>query len=336
MKSAFPLLGNGLMGLLVLLLPGTLHAEPSGVERATAEALFQQGTALMSERKYQAACEKFEGSEQLDPALGTMLRLADCYGRAGRTASAWAMFLDVASTARTRNETDRVQIATERASDLEKRLSMLEIDVADTSTLALTIRANGLSVPRGSWNAPLPLDPGPVRIEVKAPHHRTWITTVELGQGPTLKKVAVPVLEPEPGSARDGSLPPGKGSAAATTSSSRGGTLRTVGYVLGGAGLLGLGAGGFLTVRTETTNDESRTHCRTNDASACSQAGLNLRNDARTLGNAATVAWLGGSALLASGVVLLLTAPKDAPETTSTAGVGLRLMPTGFDVEGRF
>jgi hypothetical protein len=288
----------------------------------------------MSERKYQAACEKFEGSEELDPALGTMLRLADCYGRAGKTASAWAMFVDVASTARTRNETEREQIATERASDLEKRLSMLELDVAASDTPGLGIRVNGLAVPHGSWNAPLPQDPGPMRIEVQAPGRKSWLTTVELGQGPTLKRVAVPALSLAPASEAD-AHPRARAAATSEATQSHGGTLRTLGYIMGGAGLLGLGAAGFLTVRTETTNDESRTHCRTSDFSACSQDGVNLRNDARSLGNAATVAWVGGTALLAGGVVLLLTAPKDAPETRN-AGVQLRLLPAGFDVEGRF
>ena len=64
------------------------HGEPGAAEKATAEALFQQGTELMNEKQYAAACEKFAGSQQIDPALGTALRLADCNDRIGKTASA--------------------------------------------------------------------------------------------------------------------------------------------------------------------------------------------------------------------------------------------------------
>src|SRR3954451_13696444 len=80
------------------------RAEPSATERATAEALFEQGTELMGRNQLASACEKFEASEQLDAALGTMLRLADCQDRVGKTASAWAMFREAASVAHTRNE----------------------------------------------------------------------------------------------------------------------------------------------------------------------------------------------------------------------------------------
>jgi len=52
--------------------------------------LFQKGVELMAIGKSAEACEKFDSSHQLDPALGTMLRLADCYERTGKTASAYS------------------------------------------------------------------------------------------------------------------------------------------------------------------------------------------------------------------------------------------------------
>src|SRR5258705_6614820 len=120
---------SGAIGLAVAFATGRAAGDPSATERATAEALFQQGTELMSEKRFAPACEKFEGSQQLDPALGTMLRLADCYDRVGRTASAWAEFREATSMARTRNEPEPQRIATEPASDLGKRLSQLQFKV---------------------------------------------------------------------------------------------------------------------------------------------------------------------------------------------------------------
>src|SRR5438132_1600692 len=112
-----------------MLAASPVRADPSASERAAAEALFQQGTSLMQDKQFAKACDKFEGSNQLDPALGTMLRLADCYDRVGKTASAWAVFRESASLARTRNEGEREKIAADRAADLEKRLSKIELKV---------------------------------------------------------------------------------------------------------------------------------------------------------------------------------------------------------------
>jgi hypothetical protein len=67
-------------------------AEPSPTERAAAEALFQQGTDLMAEKQFAPACEKFECSQQLAPALGTMTRPATCYDRIVSTANESTVF----------------------------------------------------------------------------------------------------------------------------------------------------------------------------------------------------------------------------------------------------
>jgi hypothetical protein len=65
----------------------------SGGNRAAAEALFNQGRDLMTAGKFTEACPKFEASQQLDPGLGTMLNLAECYEKTGRSSgggqSAW-------------------------------------------------------------------------------------------------------------------------------------------------------------------------------------------------------------------------------------------------------
>src|SRR5262245_58038027 len=166
-QGRFPFAGAVLA--VALLQAAVLRAEPSATERAAAESLFQEGTALMAEQKYAKACEKFEASQQLDAALGTMLRLADCYDRSGKTASAWSTFEDAASVARGRGEMDRLQIATERAQDLEKRLSKIRLQIDpgnDPSKMA--IRLNGAAIPKASWDGAIPVDPGSQRLEVSA------------------------------------------------------------------------------------------------------------------------------------------------------------------------
>ena len=61
-----------------------------------AEVLFDQGRKLMGQQRYEEAAHKLEQSESLDPGVGTLLNLADCYVHLGRTASAWATYRSAA------------------------------------------------------------------------------------------------------------------------------------------------------------------------------------------------------------------------------------------------
>src|SRR6478752_6509904 len=105
-------------------------AQTSASDKAAAEALFDQGVRLMKQNSFAEACPKLEESERIDPAVGTLLYLGECYERAGKTASAWATFREAASLANNMNQGDRARVAGSRAQDLEPRLSRLSIELA--------------------------------------------------------------------------------------------------------------------------------------------------------------------------------------------------------------
>ncbi|MBL8743281.1 MAG: hypothetical protein JNK04_19355, partial [Myxococcales bacterium] len=91
-------------------------AQPAA--KPAAEALFESAKQRMEAGDYAGACAKFDASQSLDPAIGTLLHLGDCYERIGRTASAWAAFLEAASLAEAAGQQPRFEIATTRASAL--------------------------------------------------------------------------------------------------------------------------------------------------------------------------------------------------------------------------
>lgn len=285
-----------------LLLTPALRAEPSSGQRATAEAMFQQATKLMDEQRYREACEKFAASQELDPGLGTQLYLADCYDRAGRTASAWALFREVEDRAGRANQGDRARIARERAEALEGKLSRLELHVSTSHQVAgLELVSAGNAVPRASWNTSLPVDPGVLRIEARAPGKKPWSTQITVAPGPSRQALEIPALANAPvvKHAAEPAAPP-------PTSSAQ----RSAGIVVGAAGLIGLAVGGYFGYSAYARNQESKAECRADLPNACTADGARMRGEASDSARLSTIFALSGAGLFASGVTLVLTAPS--------------------------
>src|SRR5262252_3647063 len=85
------------------------RADEKSARVAGADALFKEGEQLFSAGKVDEACRKFEASQNLDPALGTLINVAVCHAREGKTASAWAEFHDALAQAKRRGQAARVE-----------------------------------------------------------------------------------------------------------------------------------------------------------------------------------------------------------------------------------
>ncbi len=306
-------------------------ANPSALQRSTAEILFQQGVELVGSGQYATACQKFEGSLELDVAVGTMLRLADCYDRIGKTASAWGLFEQVMAISEASGDVKRNRIAEARANDVKERLSRIRLDVPkELAALKVEIVVGGAEIPRATWTTPFPIDPGVVAIVARAPGYTPWQGEIMILEGPSLQHVSVPKLarRPEP-KLIDGPAPRGALQERDTAES------RVWPYVLAGAGLAGLGVGAYLTLRARDLDRQSRTSCRAEDARLCTSEGVALRREAIDLANGATVSALGGLLALGAGAAWLLWSSGDERGADaealrfvaqpSVAGCGLRL-----------
>ena len=113
---------------VVLFVGGVAHAGSS--DQVTAEALFSEGRRLMTAGKLDEACPKFAESQRLDPAPGTLLNLAACYERAGKTASAWNAFREAEVAAGRAGQKDRAAFAKKQWTRLETKLSLVTISLA--------------------------------------------------------------------------------------------------------------------------------------------------------------------------------------------------------------
>jgi serine/threonine-protein kinase len=216
------------------LLPSNARAQ----DRAGAEALFDDARRLAEEGNAAAACAKFEESQRLDPAVGTLLNLATCYENAGRNASAWAALREAAARAALAGEERRADAIRAKAQSLEAGLARLQVAPSrEGATVGLEIRRDDVTITRSLWGTALPVDPGRHAIGASAPGSLAWSQSIEVPSGPALIVVFVPRLEPvaiRPASSAS-EIPP-----AAPPGRSGLTTGRTVGLLIGAVGLGGL------------------------------------------------------------------------------------------------
>ncbi|MCU0701375.1 MAG: hypothetical protein MUC96_33110 [Myxococcaceae bacterium] len=179
----------------------TLVANLVAAQPLGASVAFDEGRRLLADGRVAEACERFASSHQQEPALGTLLNLADCRERLGETATAFKLFNEAQAWAERNHEARRVQAAKARADALKPRLSMVAVEVlgnaprASVEVFASTVQ--GPAVAR--WNLEVPqavaLDPGRYEVAVACdgyePTRVPFAVTV-----PGVMKVVVPALRP--------------------------------------------------------------------------------------------------------------------------------------------
>ena len=292
--------------------------------------MYEESGRLAAANRWPEACLKLEASLQLDPGVGTLLRLGSCYERVGRTASAWSSFNDAAALA-TKADDKRAAVATEAAQRLEPTLARLSIAL-DARAAGVAVRRDGTAIGAGALGTPVPVDPGTHTVEATQPGKQAWKTTVSIAPGPGVTTVQVPALQDAPQAA----VPTAPGAATFWT------TQRVAGASIGAVGAAGTLIGAILGGVTLAKASSLKTGGQCNASlTVCTSTGLPLEQSAATVGNAATgMLAVGGAALVAGVVVFATGSPRSAgaPKRDArvivgpVAGAGL----TGVLVSGRW
>ena len=89
-------------------------------DAAAADTLFRQGREAMKAGDYATACPKFEESQRLDPAAGTVLNLAQCEDQQGKFASAQQHYREAMETLPQGDP--RVEVAEAGMASVEKKV----------------------------------------------------------------------------------------------------------------------------------------------------------------------------------------------------------------------
>lgn len=315
--------------------------EPSAAERAMATSLFDEARTLFSSGKMQEACAKFAASQKLDARLGTLMNLALCHEKSGKTASAWAEYRDAQTVAARERRKDREKIATERAEALAAILSKVKLVVPASSRVpGLGIRLDGVPMEEPTWGAAIPMDPGLHHVEVSAPGMIGWVGEVAVGERADLKEVVIPALQPI-ASQRGHSLPapgavPDVVQEAPEKPSSRAGS-PLLAYGALGLGAAGLAVGAVFGLQTLSRRSEAEDACA---AGNCEQ-GRTLNDEAKTKAWISDIGFGVGLIGAGLGTWMLLSSsgrPKEQAGRAASVVVQPRLGPGvgGVGILGRF
>jgi hypothetical protein len=334
----------------VALIPARARAEASAAQKAAAESLFDDALKAMKSARYADACPKLEESERIDPGIGTLLYLGECYEKTGRSASAWATFREAASSAQAKGEAERARIATSRADRLQPGLSRLTVVVAPETAQLSGLRVTRDNVPlEGSlFGVAIPVDPGKYHVVASADGYEPYQTEIEVSANADQKTLQIPALKPAPkaagGVAAAGSTEPASGSSPSSgenltnqptpgptgdsgPTSSGVSSARAAAFVTGAIGIVGLGVGSYFGVRAISKNSDAESFCPRGDK-CDDQRGVDLTNQAKSAAVASNITIAVGAAFVVAGVVLYLTS-----EPARSARLELHPM-LGRDVAG--
>jgi len=183
----------------------------------------------------------------------------------------------------------------------------------------------------------MPIDKGAHSIEASAPGYRDWNGKVQVPQDGVQVATSVPPLdalppEPTPPAPAPPSVavsppdlparaPPAPDNSAGSPPAGES-SQRTIGLAVGAVGVVGLGVSGVLALVAVGKKNDSEHDCPVSP-NICNPQGVSQRNDALALGDATS--WVFGisAGVLATGLVVWLTAPKSRSESAHAARVVL-------------
>jgi hypothetical protein len=312
--------------LSVALLAGSSSAHGQTAE-AKAEELFNRAVELSESQKYGEACPLLAESQKLDPRASTLFALADCEREAEKWASSVAHFKEyltayaaMKADARRRHD-QRASIAKVHIKKIEPSLPILKFTFATGIPGDFVVLHNGNPVYRIMLDKEIPVDPGEQVIVVKVPGHEETEQRITLA----LKdKKVVELLVGAVSTNQDDN-----------NDNAKSNIRSKAGFVLLGTGVAGLAFGGVMGALAIGQKGKVLEHCNGLD---CNPTGLEAVKQGRTFGNMSTIGIAAGSVVAATGLVLILTAPKSQSKTGLITGVGGAASRYGafLSMEGQF
>lgn len=282
---------------LVFAASSVLAQSPSPKERA--DQLFGEAMSLFEAKKIAPACAKFAASYRLDPANGTLQNLATCHEAEGKPVLAWREWSELVTRASNAGQPARVTLAREHLAELARVVPRVKFRVGPRSNVEV-VEIDGEAASRQVWEDGTAVEAGAHELRFSSARRVTEVRTVETLEPVTLE-IELPTLADEPAPpASSPAIAPGAPERKAIRSSAPSRT----GWIVGGAGLLAIGAGGYFGIRAIGLRSDSDHEC---PREQCTQAGLDLNDEANSNAWIANVGIGVGLVALGVGVYLVVT-----------------------------
>ena len=213
-------------------------------------------------------------------------------------------------------------MAGEHAHALEGALVHVIIAVSAPSETQVTL--DGEPIGAGGFGTPIPVDPGDHVVRATAPGKKAFEESFRVAAQAPDHTTRVPALEAE---APPAASPPAPGPleavpAAAPAETRRPSGHRTLGLVVGGAGVVVVGVGAFFGLHAFAEKHAAESEC---DATFCTQAGLDAISSMKASEAVSTVSILAGVAAIGAGTYLVLSARQGTEVRVGPTARGIRL-----------
>lgn len=310
--------------VVLLLTAGVAFAQPTVPEGTR---LFEEGRELAKQGKYEVACDKFKQSLEIDRAPGTSLNYGDCLEHMGQLRKAFQMY-EEAAAAFARDKDARAAFARERAAAVLPKLGTVILKLAEPAAAGLVVEIGRQSIPP-QREITERFEPGELVVTARVPGHAPFTASARVVAGASviIEVPAFAVSAPLRGA------PPVTG--VVDDGRSRGRVYVALGLVVGGGVALALSGIVGLSAKSTYDTTAGSAACMRDDTGGplvCSPEAKRKIDDAGTRADYATGFAVAGGVLVAAGVVVYLTAPRETLTVTPMASATT----AGVTLSGRF
>lgn len=286
--------------------PLRASAEPTPQEKETARALMDRGDESFEQKRYAVALEAYAGAHAIMRVPTTALEVAKAHEALGNLVEARDALLEAIRFPKAPGEpaayTTARKEAEQRATALGDRIPTIVVKLEGLpqgSEPRVTI--DRVALPPAAALLPIKVNPG--RHQVLVSSDATYDATKDVAVTERQSITVAIALKVRPVSERP----------IATSPSTSGSPLRTVGMISGGVGVAGLVLGTVFGLQASSKQDDA--NCPGNVCKdEASASTLRSANDAATI---STIAFVAGGVLTVGGVTLWLLGSNSSTKTAS-------------------